>query len=323
MARRTTINDDKKFLLTRGAVLAVSLAIHAVVIYLAVNWRIDVRIIDFKHEHRDVVLVPPPKIKYTANPSGAAVRPPAGSTAAPAAASQTGPAGPSGGRPASGGEGGRTSGGAVPPIGGVPGERLTSAERDKERELLAGFSLVYPADAMLNLSKYAQVPEDDWLRPFRRSIRPIPDLSGALRSPLAKPSLSGGGGTGGGRGGGIPGGIGTIKPPPAGVVAAFVPENVKTFDLSGWASDVLNAVQRNWSMGTSPGTAEWSGQVTVTILVMPSGELNGVDVSASSGLEPLDAAALKAITLSGPWPALPEGFPGTSLEVQLVFKYGK
>ncbi len=128
---------------------------------------------------------------------------------------------------------------------------------------------------------------------------------------------------GAGRGGGIFGGIGTIKPPPAGVVAAFVPENVKTFDLSGWASEVLNAVQRNWSMGTAPGTAEWSGRVTVTILVMASGELNGVDVASSSGLAPLDAAALKAIEQSGPWPALPEGFPGTSLEIQLVFKYGK
>jgi len=209
-------------------------------------------------------------------------------------------------------------------IGGTTGELLTPEERERNRALSSGFTLVYPADAMLNLSKYAQVPEDDWLRPFKRAIRPAPDLSKYVSPPAGKRSASGSEIIGGGgEGGGIIGGIGTIKPPPAGVVAAFVPEDVKTFDLSGWASEVLNAVQRNWSMGTAPGTAEWSGRVTVTILVMASGELNGVDVAASSGLAPLDAAALKAIERSGPWPALPEGFPGTSLEIQLVFKYGK
>ena len=45
-------------------------------------------------------------------------------------------------------------------------------------------------------------------------------------------------------------------------------------------------------MGTAPGTAEWSGRVTVTILVMASGELNGVDVAASEHF-PLDAPALR------------------------------
>jgi TonB family protein len=106
-------------------------------------------------------------------------------------------------------------------------------------------------------------------------------------------------------------------------VAAFVPEDVKTFDLSGWATEVLNAVQRNWSLGTSPGPADWSGRVTITVLVMKSGELTGIDFASTSGLEPLDTAAMKAVDRSGPWPALPEGFPGTSLELQLVFKYGK
>ncbi len=210
-------------------------------------------------------------------------------------------------------------------IGGTPGEFLPTDEGEGNRDIASGFSLVYPADAMLNLSKYAQVPEDDWLRPFKNSIRSAPDLSKYVRPPAGKPlaSISGeGGGTGGG-GGGIAGGIGTIKPPPAGVVAAFIPEDVKTFDLSGWASGVLNAVQRHWSMGTAPGTAEWSGRVTVSILVMASGELNGVDIAASSGLDPLDAAALKAIEASGPWPSLPEGFPGASLEIHLVFRYGK
>ncbi|MBN1939187.1 MAG: TonB C-terminal domain-containing protein [Candidatus Aminicenantes bacterium] len=319
MPWRTTIDDDKKTTLTKGAVLAVSLALHGVVFYLALTWKIDVRIIDFKHERTDVLLVPPPKIKFTAGAGGGAVAP-SGQAGIPAAAQ--GGQSSAGEEPRAGAGGEGISVGRVPlVIGGMPGDLLTTDERERNRELLSGFSLVYPADAMLNLSKYAQVPEDDWLRPFKRSLKPAPDLSSPVRPPAGKPSVSLSLGTGGGGSGG--GGIGTIKPPPAGVVAAFVPDDVKTFDLSGWASAILNAVQRHWSMGTSPGQAEWSGRVTFTILVMASGELNAVDLSASSGLEPLDAAAHQAIERSGPWPALPEGFPGTSLEIQLVFKYGK
>jgi len=55
---------------------------------------------------------------------------------------------------------------------------------------------------------------------------------------------------------------------------------------------------------------------------MKSGELNGVDVSASSNIVLLDASAVRAIGRSGPWPALPEDFPESSLEIQLVFQYG-
>jgi TonB family protein len=107
------------------------------------------------------------------------------------------------------------------------------------------------------------------------------------------------------------------------VVAAFVPENVKTFDLSGWASEVLNAVQRNWTLGADAGAADWSGQVTVTILVMKAGEINNVEVRVSSNIDSLDRSVRRAIDQSGPWPALPAGFPDSSLEIQLVFRYGR
>jgi len=314
----TPIDDERKTRLTRGGILAFSLALHAVVLYFALTLRIDVKILNFHEKRRDVILVPPPRIKFTASPSGGSAPPP--ETSAGVVATRPGlPA-----RPLSeeerrrAGAGRETGAGEGVPPGGTAGEMIGGYDRDEDESLTSGFSLVYPADAMLNLSKYAQVPEDAWLRPLRELAKPRRPFSQYLHPPAGtrEPAMPGSGGKG------IPGGTGTLKPPPAGVVAAFVPENVKTFDLSGWADGVLNSVQRNWTLGVEAWSAEWSGRVTVTILVMKSGELNGVDVSASSNIALLDASALRAINRSGPWPALPDDFPDSSLEIQLVFQYG-
>ena len=314
-----SIDDERKTRLTRGAILAFSLALHAVVLYFALTLRIDVKILNFNEKTTDVVLVPPPRIKYTALPSGESARPPDAS----AEVASAGPGMPV--RPASGEErrrageaGGGTAGGEGAFPGGTTGEMIGGSGRGKEESLASGFSLVYPADAMLNLSKYAQVAEDAWLRPLRELTKPGSSFSRYLHPPAGtrEAAIPGSGGKG------IPGGTGTLRPLPSGVVAAFVPENVKTFDLSGWADGVLNAVQRNWTLGVEAWSAEWNGRVTVTVLVMKSGEMNGVDVSASSNIALLDASALRAIDRSGPWPALPDGFPDTSLEIQLVFQYG-
>jgi TonB family protein len=316
------IDDERKTRLMRGGILALSLALHAVVLYFALTLRIDVKILNFNQKRRDVVLVPSPRIKFTASPSGESARPPAGASADVIAAKPGKPV-----RPVSGeerppvGEGATGTGGGSGegvPLGGTAGEMIGGYGRDEEESLTSGFSLVYPADAMLNLSKYAQVPEDAWLRPLRELTKPKPSFSRYLHPPAGtrEPVMPGSGGKG------IPGGTGTLKPPPAGVVTGFVPENVKTFDISGWATGVLNAVQRNWTLGVEAWSAEWSGRVTVTVLVMKDGELNGVDVSASSNIALLDASALRAIDRSGPWPALPDGFPDSSLEIQLVFQYG-
>lgn len=308
--------------MTRAAILAFSVALHAVLVYLALTARIDIKILKFNEKTTTVILVPRPPIRFTASPhAGEAL--PAAVEPAGAAAPQPGMAprervGGEEGLPAGSGGGGGVSGGTGAPPGGSAGEMIGGAGRGGEAGLTSGFSLVYPADAMLNLSKYAREPEDAWLQPLREAAKSRGSFSRYLHpSPgSAEAAVAGSGGPG------IAGGTNTLKPPPAGVVAAFVPENVKTFDLSGWAGGVLNAVQKNWTLGGEAWTAEWIGRVTVTVLVMKDGLLNAVEVAASSGLSLLDASALRAIEQSGPWPALPDGFPGSSLEIQLVFQYG-
>ncbi len=281
--------------------------------------RIDIKILKLNEKTTNVVLVPRPPIRFTAAPP-AGEAPPAAVEPAGAAASRPGPAprGTAGGEEGLPAGGGGVSGGTGAPPGGSAGEMIGGAGRGGEPGLTSGFSLVYPADAMLNLSKYAREPEDAWLQPLREAAKSRGSFSRYLHpSPgSAEAAVAGSGGPG------IAGGTNTLKPAPAGVVAAFVPESVKTFDLSGWAGGVLNGVQKNWTLGGEAWTAEWSGRVTVTVLVMKDGLLNAVEVAASSGLSLLDASALRAIEQSGPWPALPDGFPGSSLEIQLVFQYG-
>jgi len=330
------IDEEKKAVLTRAVILGVSLAVHAVVLFIAFTVQTEIKIIQFRPKRADVILVQAPRIKFTAVPPGSASAP----------ASRAGAAGPGiaapgrqpaneelrraadqgGGEGGGGGRGGVRPGGA-PPLGGSPGTLLGGGgivrrDREGESSYSSRFSLVYPADAMIHLDRYARVPEDAWLRPYRPP-KPTTNLSPFALSTRAKPPgagpAAGGTGSGGAGGGGtgrVGGGIGMGKTAPAGVVAAYVPENVRLFDLSGWANDVLNAVQRNWTLGADAGAAEWSGQVTVTILVMKSGEINGVDVNVSSSIEPLDKSVLRAIRQSGPWPGLPEGYPETSHEIQ-------
>lgn len=318
--------------MTRAAILAVSVVLHGVVLYLALTARIDIRIIDFKRDLRrtDVVLVPPPRITFTGHPAPGttpAAGGPSGTVVSPVAA----PAGPAvapdqTGRLGGGGGGGGSAPaetGAVPPLGGIYGQLIGRYGRDDEDDVRSSFSLVYPADAMLNLSTYAKVPEDAWLRPLRKLARPSESFSRYLhpRSGTREAEIAGAGRSGGGGGGA--GGIDPLKPPPAGVVTAYIPDNVRFFDLSGWANEILNAVQRNWTLGADAWSAEWTGLVTIRILVMKSGELNGFDIAASSNIDILDSSARRAIERSGPWPALPEGFPDSSLEIQMVFRYGR
>lgn len=324
-----TINEDRKMKLTRGAILAFSVVLHAVVFYFALSARIDIKIIDFKKDQRrnDVVLVPPPRIKFTGAPVPEQIRRPGApsGTVIPPASGQTAQAG-STGQPGGGGVmGGRETAetGVVPPLGGIYGQFIGGSGRDEDDDIASGFSLVYPADAMLNLAKYAQEPADAWLQPLRKLARPSPSFSRYLHPRSGTREAAVAGSDRGGMAGGAPGGIGTLKSPPAGVVAAYVPENVRLFDLSGWANAVLTAVQRNWTLGADAWSAEWTGLVTIKILVMKNGERNGVDVTASSNIPLLDASARRAIDRSGPWPALPEGFPDSSLEIQMVFRYGR
>lgn len=62
-------------------------------------------------------------------------------------------------------------------------------------------------------------------------------------------------------------------------------------------------------------------KATVRFEIEKSGAIRSAHVSLSSGVPFFDTTALRAVTESGPFPPLPEGFPGERLGVNFVFTY--
>ena len=315
------IREETSSRLRRGAIFLFSLVFHAVVFYLIYHARWSYKMFDLKEKRTDVVLVPSPKIRF-----GPAQ--PAGGTGEPS--------GKTGGQAA--GAGGAAPAGKKP--GAAPGRPLTKEEEERARAAAAagtaggggegaggiagggpaapfsrGFSLVYPADAMINLSKYAGTPEDALLRPYR------PAKTGVNFSKYVYPQA---GQRGAVAGPGGPGGrFESVKPGGGGSgVMASVPENVRTYDLSAWANEVLGRIQRYWMLGREV-SADVTGQVGIQVHMMKAGDLTMIEIIEPTKVEVLDEAARNAIAQAAPFPPLPDDFPFSSLEIYFVFRYGR
>jgi protein TonB len=102
---------------------------------------------------------------------------------------------------------------------------------------------------------------------------------------------------------------------------ASVSINVRNYNLAPWASDVLNRIQRNWSVAQT-GESHWKGEVGIFVLMAKNGELLAIELESTSKIDVLDQAAMKSLQLSAPFPALPADFPNASLEMIFAFHYG-
>lgn len=283
-----------------------------VVFYFIYHARWNYKIFDLKEKRTDAVLVPSPRIRFgpaaQAEGSGKPAGKAAGGVAGPPPAGTMpgrAPAGPPGkeDEKTKGGEG--VGGGAQ----GAGGGRGSAAE-----PFSRGFSLVYPADAMINLAKYAGTPEDALLRPYR------PAKTGVNFSKYVFPQA---GRRGAVAGPGGPGGrFEPVAPGGSSGVMASVPDNVRTYDLSAWANEVLGRIQRFWTLGRDVGD-EATGQVGIQVHLMKAGDLTMIEVVEPTKVEVLDEAARKAIALAAPFPPLPDDFPFSSLEIYFVFRYGR
>ena len=177
----------------------------------------------------------------------------------------------------------------------------------------SGFRLTYPKDSQLNLAKPSENSIESLLRPDRyRSWAGVDFFKylGKIRGSTA--------GSGAGAGQPGPGGGGGSSGPPRG--GRTVP-NIVRYDFTPWANEVVIRIQKNWSLGQE-AFAGYIGEVGVTVMMSKAGELLAVEIGASSKIDLLDQAAVKAVRLSAPFPSLPPDFPNSSLEMYLVFQYG-
>lgn len=176
-----------------------------------------------------------------------------------------------------------------------------------DSELSSGFGLKFPVETGLNLSETTKEKSEVggiYEYKERRGV----DFSKYLRSDLSKvlPSRSkaSSGQPGSGRAG-------------RQARASF---KVRDYDITPWAERVVNRIQSNWTIPLQQ-TALTSDVVGISVTVERNGELSSVEILNSTRDQSLDQAALEAVKKSAPFPGLPDDFPYKNLEALFVFQY--
>jgi len=98
--------------------------------------------------------------------------------------------------------------------------------------------------------------------------------------------------------------------------------DTKGVDFGPYLARVVYAVRRNW-YAVIPEAARLGqkGRVAIVFEIVKDGSVPQLRLVGSSGLEPLDRAALSSIRASIPFPPLPEEFTGNHLVLQFNFLY--
>lgn len=91
------------------------------------------------------------------------------------------------------------------------------------------------------------------------------------------------------------------------------------YDITPWAEEAVNKIQRNWIIEAQVMRAK--GLVGISVIIEKNGELSSIRMLNSSDVQALDEAALRAIRLSSPFPQLPDDFPSKNLEAYFEFHY--
>jgi len=93
-------------------------------------------------------------------------------------------------------------------------------------------------------------------------------------------------------------------------------------DFQPYLVQVLASVRRNWRV-VIPESVRLGqrGRVTIQLAVETSGRISKLVIASSSRFDPLDRAAVAAITASEPFPPLPREFTGEEARLQFNFQY--
>jgi TonB family protein len=155
------------------------------------------------------------------------------------------------------------------------------------------------------------------MRGASREQAPAVGFAGPIPPPRpggvpAEPGENGGGGVGSPGGQGYLGGSVQLLTPTEGV------------DFTNYFARMLAAVRRNW-YALIPESARLGdrGRVIIQFRIMKNGSVPYPEpyLVSSSGKEPLDRAAMAAISASNPFDQLPPAFTGPYIEVRFIFLY--
>ncbi len=308
----------------RLLILAVSLVLHAFLVYGLYHARLTVKVFPARPDVRDVVLVPPvaltfpePIEKYIQNyPSSGGILGPGSDLGRPSQPRKRGLPGRN-----------AASGPGPGPGSGLAPENLMKNQPNAPPS--SGPSL--SGDLALS-SRYAGQGDGK----LRINLSAIPDH--IVDAPLGfengkegrgsllryvQPNRFGSGagsgtgaGIGTGRSGGAPGGTGTGG---GGQRASAIFES-PGYDISPWAQKVIDLIQFNWKIPDVRNILEKS-EVRISVTIEKDGTFSAFEIAGGTNLEVFKVAAANALRSSSPLPPLPGDFPASRLNALFVFTY--
>jgi len=97
------------------------------------------------------------------------------------------------------------------------------------------------------------------------------------------------------------------------------PQNV---DFRPYLQQVLAVVKRNWlTVIPDAAKAGRKGVVVIKFYIQRSGAVSTLSISSPSGNGSMDRAAVAGMSMSNPFPPLPDGYKGDEIHLQMAFAY--
>ena len=279
--------------------LGISIIFHGLLVYGLFHARITIKMLTLPSTVSNIRIAPPltpalPKIVGSPGTSTAGGGPAPGEKAVPAGGAADRRAAAEGRPPA---------GPPVSPAGPGPQTQAIPSLSSKFQESMTARSRPGPESEL----KIALAPPGSKPGPSAGPKVAPPDFYSYLPGPVG--SGVGGYGSGTAKAGRATGGQ-----------KASMSIPLKGYNLTPWAQKVLELVVKNWNLpwvGRLPDKAI----VKLTVVFRKNGEIASLELVEGTALDALDEAALNAVRMSFPFPALPDDFPADLLEASIEFNY--
>jgi hypothetical protein len=294
----------------RTAGLAVSVVLHALLVYGLYYARMTLKILVIGPDIKTVILAPPVRItvpspldKYLQEP--ASEEPPWLESRLPKGNAGRGKPRESA-RPVRPGSG-RNESGLAPEnlLKAVPGGE-TENESGLAGELALGKRYQNPEGVryVINLSALPDHVEDAPLGFEGGPNAPYRPLEKYVQRGRAAGVVSGASSGSGGNGG----------------QRARVVIRSPGYDISPWAKKAIDIIQINWRIPDAVRILDKS-EVRISVTIEKNGTLSALTMLSATNLEVLNSAAAAALNSGQPLPPLPDDFPRANLEALFVFEY--
>lgn len=100
-----------------------------------------------------------------------------------------------------------------------------------------------------------------------------------------------------------------------------LPQEQQQALLTAYLKEIATQIHKTKSYPRNARHKGWEGTVVIKLHLLPTGELEHVELAQTSGYEALDDAALNAVQNAQPFPEFPEGVSAPSLIVNIPIQF--